>query len=187
MLPLDGYKQSGGGDESFSSETGFTQSPGHQILRFTRHAHPMFRGLGLTTSTISDPSNALPGRRTVGTNSKDPRSSDHSSCAIPRRGRSHDRKGDQNPSGVSTCTAGPVPILMPGEFPGGRADRPRLVAPLVQAAVDAVRVGGDGAPRGDRRPEQRTDGRLLDVHPPRDDDRAGPLDPAAELRLRVSR
>src|SRR5437667_9669933 len=43
-------------------------------------AHPAFRGDGLRSNPISDPSRALPRLRTLCTNSKKPRYSDNFSC-----------------------------------------------------------------------------------------------------------
>jgi hypothetical protein len=68
-------------------------------------AHPVFRGEGLSNSPISAPSRALPRRRTFGTNSKKPRSNGRFSGEIPRWGRSHDRRRDQNPAIGFTGTA----------------------------------------------------------------------------------
>ena len=147
-------------------------------------AHPVFRRGGLTSNLIKAPSNALPRRRTLWTNSKKPRYSGNFSCEIPRCGRNHDLSSDQKPSIVLRWTSqNPSPSLIPGELSGRMADAVMLVAPLLQSVVDVVLVGVDHAARGDRGPDQRPDGRLLDVGQHADDDRDGPLDHPEDRRL----
>src|SRR5262249_14279979 len=65
-------------------------------------AHPAFRGVGRTSNSINDLSNALPRLRTLCTNSKKPKYSGNFACEIRRWGRSKDRSSDQNPSRVFT-------------------------------------------------------------------------------------
>src|SRR5262245_17399808 len=84
---------------------------------------------------------------------------------------------------VDVDLAEAVPVVIPGELPGGMADRPMHVAPFVQAAVDVVLVGIDHAARRDDRPDQRADGHLLHVGQHPDHDLAAPLDHAEDRRL----
>ena len=84
---------------------------------------------------------------------------------------------------VDVDLTAPVAVVVPGELPGGMADRPMLVAPFVQAMVDVVLVGIDRAARRDDRPDQRADGDLLHVGQHPDDDLAAPLDHAEDRRL----
>src|SRR5215510_14607618 len=56
-------------------------------------------------SSSKAPSNTLPRRLTLCTNSKKAKYSGKWSCEIPRCGRSHERSRDQKPSIVFTCTS----------------------------------------------------------------------------------
>jgi len=62
-------------------------------------------GSYVSKSSSKAPSNALPRRLTLCTNSKKPKYSGKWPCEISRCGRSHDRSSDQKPSIVLTCTS----------------------------------------------------------------------------------
>src|SRR5262249_9482179 len=70
-----------------------------------------------------------------------------------------------------------------GELPSRMAVRAVGVAPLGEPGVDVVLVGVNGAPRGDRRLDQRADRPLLDIGEHPDHDLTGPLDHPEHRRL----
>ena len=85
--------------------------------------------------------------------------------------------------GVDVDLAEPIAVLVAGELAGRMADRAMRVAPRRQPGLDIVFIRIDHAPRADRRPDDRADGRLLDVLQHPDDDLPGPLNHAEDRRL----
>jgi hypothetical protein len=84
----------------------------------------------LTKRLIKAPRSALPRFRTWGTNSKNPQSRGNFTRESPRRGRSHERSNDQNPSiDVDMDFAETITILVAGELP-----ERELPGPVRQAA-----------------------------------------------------
>src|SRR5262245_13494818 len=79
--------------------------------------------------------------------------------------------------------AEPITVAIPGELTCGMTDRVVRVAPLREAGIDVVFVGVDHRAFAERRLDERTDGRLLDIGLHADDDLAAPLDHPEDRRL----
>src|SRR5262249_55197368 len=75
-------------------------APTLKLVCESKMAHPGFRGA--TSSSINDPSRALPRLRTLWTNWKNPRYNGSRSCGTPRGGGSQLRSSAQNPPRVLT-------------------------------------------------------------------------------------
>jgi hypothetical protein len=102
----------------------------------------VFGGDGLKSNPTRAPRRALPRRRTLCTNSKNPRYGGNFSCEIPRCGRSQDRSSDQNASIVLTCTS-----QNPSRWVGGqRVARQGRVLFLPVVSLCAVRGRSGGLP-----------------------------------------
>ena len=81
---------------------------------------------------------------------------------------------------VDVHLAEPVAVLVAGVLAVGVADRPVHVAPRGQPVVDIIFIGVDLRPLGDRRADQGTDRRLLDVGQHPDHDLPAALDHAED-------
>src|SRR5262249_26522194 len=85
--------------------------------------------------------------------------------------------------GVHVDLTKPIAVLITSEFAGCMADRAVPVTPCRKPAVDIILIGINHAPGADRSPDDRVDGRLLDVLQHADDDLSRPLDHAQDRRL----
>src|SRR5690348_13581892 len=109
-------------------------------------------------------SRALPRRRALCTNWKNPRYCGSSFCEMPRCGRSQERSSDQKPSMVLTCTSqNPSPPSSRGIFTIRVADRLMLIAPGWQPGIDVVFVGVDQRTGCNCLGDDRFDGCLLHI------------------------
>jgi len=76
-----------------------------------------------------------------------------------------------------------IPVLVPRVLTPAMADRAMLVAPLAQAAIDAVLVTVDLSARANHCLDQRFDGLLLDVDQHPDHHLSATLDHPQDRRL----
>src|SRR3982750_4021324 len=102
---------------------------------------------------------------------------------MPRCGRSQERSMDQNPSMVDVPLAEAVPVLVAGILTPGMADRLVLIAPVLQAGVDAILVGVDEGALSNGARDDRLDRPLLHVGQHAQDHWPTPLDNAEDWGL----
>jgi hypothetical protein len=133
------------------------------------------------------PSRALPRRRALCTNWKKPRYSGSFSCEMPRCGRSQEQPGaEQGPRPlhrVDVDLAEAVAVLISRIFTAAVTNRLVLIAPGLQAGVDAVLVGVDERAFGNCGLEDWLDRPLLHVGQHAQDHLPTALDHAEDGRL----